>query len=214
MMMEGIVKKYGVIRGYGFIVRENMEYFVHISSINLSDEEKTLLEGERVHFVPSKNEKGLIAKSVCPVEQNRIKRVNLLSKNKARIVSYRIMKNNKLYDSMARHLGEDFQDTDRESIKNIFENAYNSEKNLFVFQGPDGVKIALFTEDLQKNLSMIMPLIKEILTKRRVHVKGLGVEFEAEEQGDSFWGQAALAVGGVIACALAGAAIAILNKDS
>ena len=62
----GHVKWFNDNKGYGFICRDNGQddVFVHFRSIKSDSPRKTLLEGQRVHFVVSKGPKGLQAEDV------------------------------------------------------------------------------------------------------------------------------------------------------
>lgn len=62
--MLGTVTYFAKDKGYGFIVGDdNQKYFVHFSEIKM-DGYKVLKDGDKVEFMPSKNERGLCAMSV------------------------------------------------------------------------------------------------------------------------------------------------------
>jgi len=66
--MKGVAKWFNARKGYGFITGEdNNEYFVHHTSIQM-DGFKTLNEGQEVTFDTKKEEKGVAAINVVPVE--------------------------------------------------------------------------------------------------------------------------------------------------
>ena len=63
--MQGKVKFFDNDRGFGFIVSEGKEYFVHFSEVNTSAEEfKTLNSGDRVNFEAGTSPKGAVARQV------------------------------------------------------------------------------------------------------------------------------------------------------
>jgi len=65
--MKGIVKRYNIVKGYGFIQTEyNKDIFVHRSG--LEDSHIELLEGQEVEFEVEQREKGPIAVKVRIVE--------------------------------------------------------------------------------------------------------------------------------------------------
>lgn len=66
-MLQGKVKWFSNEKGFGFIVSENKDYFVHFKEIQSSGY-KTLKEGDRVEFLPSTSQKGLLATQVCFIE--------------------------------------------------------------------------------------------------------------------------------------------------
>lgn len=69
-MERGVVEWFSDIKGYGFIIGQQGEsLFVHYSDIRSDDYSyKSLLSGQNVEYVVSKNEKGLIAKNVTVIE--------------------------------------------------------------------------------------------------------------------------------------------------
>lgn len=62
-MQNGTVKWFNEAKGYGFIESDGRDFFVHFKEIR-SEGFKTLKEGDKVSFVPSKSPKGEIATSV------------------------------------------------------------------------------------------------------------------------------------------------------
>lgn len=56
-MLTGKVKWFNDQKGYGFIVSDKVEYFVHFKEIQ-SNGFKTLKEGQTVTFNPTKSQKG------------------------------------------------------------------------------------------------------------------------------------------------------------
>jgi CspA family cold shock protein len=61
--MHGIVKWFNEDRGYGFIISDSKEYFVHYKGI-AGEGFKTLRDGDSVSFEPEKSPKGMIAVNV------------------------------------------------------------------------------------------------------------------------------------------------------
>ncbi|HGF0738820.1 cold shock domain-containing protein [Legionella pneumophila] len=61
--LTGIVKWFNNAKGFGFIIKDNVDYFVHYKSI-IGDGYKTLEEGSTVKFQVSKSERGLKAEEV------------------------------------------------------------------------------------------------------------------------------------------------------
>ena len=64
----GIVKWFNAGKGYGFIISEGKEYFVHFREIK-AEGYKSLEEKQTVNFTPGNGDKGLVAKNVCPVDE-------------------------------------------------------------------------------------------------------------------------------------------------
>ncbi len=62
-MQNGIVKWFDNARGFGFIVSEDKDYFVHFKEIQ-GRGFKSLKEGDRVSFEPGSSPKGNIAMNV------------------------------------------------------------------------------------------------------------------------------------------------------
>lgn len=62
-MQNGIVRWFNDKKGFGFIVSEGIDYFVHFKEIQ-SDGFKTLKEGNKVRFNPELSPKGQVAKTV------------------------------------------------------------------------------------------------------------------------------------------------------
>ena len=62
-MQTGIVKWFNETKGYGFILSEGTEYFVHYKSIN-QDGYKTLPEGAKVEFTAEKGRRGMEARGI------------------------------------------------------------------------------------------------------------------------------------------------------
>lgn len=61
--ISGIVKWFNNSKGYGFIVAQEQEYFVHYNSIE-GEGYKTLSEGAQVLFKSANGAKGLAASEV------------------------------------------------------------------------------------------------------------------------------------------------------
>ncbi len=61
--MNGRVKWFSSGKGYGFIESDGRDYFIHFREIQIEGF-KTLDEGDKVSFVPSKSSKGHIATNV------------------------------------------------------------------------------------------------------------------------------------------------------
>ena len=59
--MEGTVKWFDAVKGYGFITGDEGDYFVHINSL---PEGTTLREGDSVEFEPAETERGKQAQNV------------------------------------------------------------------------------------------------------------------------------------------------------
>lgn len=66
----GVVKWFNSAKGFGFIVCDEREYFVHFRSILGSDTFKQLTDGQTVDFIVDKRAKGYCADRVRPVEAN------------------------------------------------------------------------------------------------------------------------------------------------
>lgn len=64
--VEGMVKWFDASKGFGFILRDNLEYFVHFSSI-IMEGYKKLDEGQKVSFVISDGQKGKCAEQVTVI---------------------------------------------------------------------------------------------------------------------------------------------------
>lgn len=65
-MIKGTVKWFSDDRGYGFIVAEGKEYFVHYKDINCPGF-KTLKEGFNVEFEGVTSQKGITARNVTVI---------------------------------------------------------------------------------------------------------------------------------------------------
>ena len=65
---DGIVKWFNDAKGFGFITPSNggEELFAHFKEIQSSGF-KSLKEGQRVEFIPSRGPKGLMATQIRPV---------------------------------------------------------------------------------------------------------------------------------------------------
>jgi CspA family cold shock protein len=64
--MIGKIKWFNDSKGFGFIEGEDaQDYFVHFKAINMPGF-KTLKDGQKVEFTPSKQPKGLVAENVMP----------------------------------------------------------------------------------------------------------------------------------------------------
>lgn len=61
--MQGTVKWFNDTKGFGFIISDSKEYFVHYKGITGSGF-KTLKEGDNVSFNAQKSPKGMIAVDV------------------------------------------------------------------------------------------------------------------------------------------------------
>jgi len=59
--MQGMVKWFSIKKGYGFIVSEGKDYFVHINDIEKSS---NLDKGDQVSFEPQEAKKGIKAVNV------------------------------------------------------------------------------------------------------------------------------------------------------
>lgn len=59
--MQGIVKWFSINKGYGFIVYQGKDYFVHINDIQGNSQ---LDEGDKVSFEPEEAKKGVKAVNV------------------------------------------------------------------------------------------------------------------------------------------------------
>lgn len=64
-MQLGIVKWFNDAKGYGFIESGGKDYFIHYKEIQ-AEGFKSLKEGDKVNFTPSKSDKGLIALKLRP----------------------------------------------------------------------------------------------------------------------------------------------------
>ncbi|STY29520.1 stress protein, member of the CspA-family [Legionella wadsworthii] len=62
-LVEGTVKWFNTQKGYGFIISNEVEYFVHYKFIKVSGF-KNLTIGDKVSFIKIKNEKGYQAHEV------------------------------------------------------------------------------------------------------------------------------------------------------
>jgi len=82
--MEGIVKYYSAVMGFGFIrsSMDNRKYYVHVSGL-----EDLIKVGHKVSFELFQHEKGLRAVKVKQVDENKIKGPLLVPKNKLRKLS-------------------------------------------------------------------------------------------------------------------------------
>lgn len=65
--MHGQVKWFNVEKGFGFIVSEDKDYFVHYSAINGGTGYKTLYEGQQVFFDVTEGQRGPQATNVSLV---------------------------------------------------------------------------------------------------------------------------------------------------
>jgi len=59
----GIVEWFNNKKGFGFIRKDDVDYFVHYKSIQ-SRGFKTLREGQNVKFTPQQTERGMVANDV------------------------------------------------------------------------------------------------------------------------------------------------------
>ena len=66
-VLTGTVKWFNGKKGYGFIMVDDTDYFMHYSSINMPEGKKYLNTNDTVEFEPGKNDKGLLATNVTPV---------------------------------------------------------------------------------------------------------------------------------------------------
>lgn len=64
--LQGTVKWYNAVKGFGFIARIDggADVFVHFSAIAEKDGNRTLAEGQKVEFTLEKGPKGLQAANV------------------------------------------------------------------------------------------------------------------------------------------------------
>lgn len=62
-MACGIVKWFNETKGFGFIGSEGKDYFVHYSEIKATGQ-RSLMEGQKVSFIPEKTMKGVSATKV------------------------------------------------------------------------------------------------------------------------------------------------------
>lgn len=60
---QGLVKWFNASKGFGFILHEGEDYFVHFKNI-LMDGYKSLEEGQKVTFKPATTERGKCALDV------------------------------------------------------------------------------------------------------------------------------------------------------
>ena len=66
--MEGKVKWFNERLGYGFIIGDDKEYFVHFSDIE-KEGFKTLHDGQSVEFSPGEGDKGATATGVKVIDK-------------------------------------------------------------------------------------------------------------------------------------------------
>jgi len=59
-MQNGVVKWFDDKKGFGFVVCEGKDYFIHHKEIHMEGF-KSLKEGQNVRFVASKSDKGPVA---------------------------------------------------------------------------------------------------------------------------------------------------------
>jgi CspA family cold shock protein len=65
--LRGVVKWWDDLRGIGFLSAEDgRDYFVHHTEIALSDQRRSLVQGEAVVFQAAESEKGPRARAVTP----------------------------------------------------------------------------------------------------------------------------------------------------
>lgn len=64
LRLNGEVKWFSQIRGYGYISAPGMDYWVHYSQIISDKKFKKLKMGDKVIFTPMQNEKGMYAADV------------------------------------------------------------------------------------------------------------------------------------------------------
>ena len=65
MRLQGIVKWFSQVRGYGYIsAAPGMDYWVHYSQIISDKKFRKLKMGDRINFTPMQNEKGYYAADV------------------------------------------------------------------------------------------------------------------------------------------------------
>lgn len=67
-MINGTVKWFNNQKGFGFLVANGKEYFVHFKDIEKQGY-KSLTEGDKVSFEPQVAEKGPLAKCVKLIEE-------------------------------------------------------------------------------------------------------------------------------------------------
>ena len=65
---NGVVKWFNAGKGYGFIMCEGQEYFVHFKEI-IKEGYKTLAEHQKVRFNAESCAKGAVAKNVYPISE-------------------------------------------------------------------------------------------------------------------------------------------------
>ena len=66
-MAQGVVKFFDNKKGFGFIVADGKDHFVHYKEIK-GEGYKTLTEGQHVEFDPMPGHKGTLACNVVPVD--------------------------------------------------------------------------------------------------------------------------------------------------
>ena len=64
--VRGKIKWFNPGKGYGFIISDGVDYFVHISDKRDNDE---FLEGDDVEFSIKKTEKGFSARNVIKIKE-------------------------------------------------------------------------------------------------------------------------------------------------
>lgn len=66
----GKVKWFNEAKGFGFIIADDRDFFVHFRSIRGSATFKSLQDGQTVDFTVAKKDKGFSAENVSVIEAN------------------------------------------------------------------------------------------------------------------------------------------------
>lgn len=201
----GTVKWYDVVKGYGFIHTKELPdtLFVHVSRLSLPQNARCLLKGEQVEYSTKKTARGDEAFGVRPLIEQHDKRIRRLSLLKNRIETYRITVSRQFMDAIRSGLSDVASKSEINDVLNEFRKAkYITQESTFEFDFGDGKKARLTTSNVERDMKVVLPLIKEALQKRRLVVKTPLGEVAAEECGasggsDWFWPIVA-GIGGVI----------------
>jgi cold shock CspA family protein len=189
--IEGIVKSYGVVRGYGFIYSDK-DYFVHVSCIALPEHLKVLIQNEKVSFVPSANQRGDIAIAVRPYYEYGRKRTILINRFKNKIESYRATTKKNFISDFENMIGKHVSEKDVEYFRGFLQDKYSSRKGGFIFESPDGGRIIVASEDLTRHIKELEPLIMQYIigkpkSKIRLDMGNGTVEVEEEGMAPKPW---------------------------